>query len=139
MEMAKRCIISENGPPAAGPYSHAVAIPGTAQSGGELLFLSGQGPFALDGSGALRGTLEEETRHTLDNLKTVLADCGSSLEEVLKVTVYLADMGNFAAFNAIYQEYFVENCPARTCIQAGRLPMDIQVEVDAIALVAHHK
>ncbi len=126
--MEKRCIYSPNGAPAAGPYSHAVAAD-------HLLFVSGQGPFARDGSGVVRGSLEEETRRTMDNLKTVLEDAGSGMEHVVKTTAFLADMDNFAAFNEIYAGYFPENPPARTCIQAGRLPLDIQVEVEAIALI----
>ena len=127
--MEKRCIVSPNGPPAAGPYSHAVAA-------GSLLFVSGQGPFARDGSGYTKASFEEEVRLTLDNLKTVLEDAGSGMDKVVKTTVFLADMGNFGAFNGVYQEYFASDPPARTCIQAGRLPLDIQVEIEAIALLS---
>ena len=127
--MEKRCIVSPSGPPAAGPYSHAVAA-------GDLLFVSGQGPFAQDGSGYTRASFEEEVRLTLDNLKTVLDDAGSGMDKVVKTTVFLADMGNFAAFNGVYSQYFASDPPARTCIQAGRLPLDIQVEIEAIALLS---
>lgn len=126
--MEKRCIIAKNAPPAVGPYSHALAA-------GNLLFLSGQGAMAPDGSGLQRGDIESETRQTLDNIKAVLTDAGSSLAQVVKMTVYLKDMENFAAMNAVYKEYFPENPPARTCIQAGRLPLDFQVEMDAIAML----
>ena len=124
--MKKRCIITNNGAPAVGPYSHAVAA-------GNLLFLSGQGPFAQDGTGALIGTLEEETALTFKNMIAILEEAGASLEDVVKVTVYLADMADFPRFNALYKEYFPDECPARTCIQAGKLPMDIKVEIEAIA------
>ncbi len=126
--MKKQCLFSQSGPPAAGPYSHAVAA-------GNLLFVSGQGPFARDGSGPVRGTFEEEARRTFDNLGAVLEDCGSGMDHVLKVTVFLADMNQFATLNGIYKEYFPKDFPARTCIQAGRLPADIQIEVEAIALL----
>jgi 2-iminobutanoate/2-iminopropanoate deaminase len=126
--MEKRCISSKNAPPAVGPYSHAVAA-------GGFLFLSGQGAMAPDGSGLQRGDIESETRQTLDNIKAVLSDAGSSLAQVVKMTVYLKDMENFATMNAVYKEYFPENPPARTCIQAGRLPLDFQVEMDAIAML----
>lgn len=125
--MEKKCIAAPEAPPALGPYSHAVAA-------GELIFLSGQGPFNPDGSGVTRGSLEEETRLTFSNIQAVLQAAGSSLADVVKVTVYLKDMDQFASFNALYKEYFPENCPARTCIQAGRLPLDIQVEIDVVAL-----
>lgn len=130
--MEKKCVFSPNGPPAQGPYSHAVAA-------GNLLFVSGQGPVAPDGSGLRRGTLREEARQTLSNLKAILEDAGSSLEHVLKVNAYLADMDDFAAFNEVYKEYFHENFPARTCIQAGRLPFDIKIEVEAVALLPGKK
>ena len=124
--MDKHCIFAPNGPPAQGPYSHAVAA-------GDLLFVSGQGPVAPDGSGLRTGTIQEEARLTLSNLKAIIEDAGSDLEHVVKVNVYLADMDHFGAFNEVYKEFFTSNYPARTCIQAGRLPFDIQVEIEAVA------
>lgn len=124
--MKKECIECPSGPPAAGPYSTVV------RSGG-FLFVSGQGPLAADGSGPVRGTIEEEARATLENLRAVLADAGARLDDVVKVTVFLADMVNFTRFNDVYKTYFPEQQPARTCIQAGRLPLDFQVEIEAIA------
>jgi 2-iminobutanoate/2-iminopropanoate deaminase len=126
--MEKRCIFSPNGPPAQGPYSHAVAV-------GDLLFVSGQGPVAPDGTGLRKGTIEEESRLTLSNLKAILDDAGSGLQHVVKVNVYLANMDHFSAFNEVYKTFFPSNYPARTCIQAGRLPFDIQVEIEATALI----
>ncbi len=130
--MSKVCIFSPSAPPAAGPYAHAVQANG-------FLFVSGQGPFASDGSGPVRGTIEEETRLTFENLKCVLADAGVGLDDVVKVTAYLGDMVNFAKFNDVYQVYFQEGLPARTCIQAGKLPLDIKVELDVIAVVPEGK
>jgi len=124
--MEKRCIFAPDGPPAMGPYSHAVAA-------GNFLFLSGFGPANKDG--VQRGSIEDEARLSLSNVKCVLEAAGSSLDKVVKVTVYLANMDHFAAFNEIYKEFFTANYPARTCIQAGRLPMDIQVEIEAVALL----
>ncbi len=126
--MKKRCFVSPNGAPVAGPYSPAVAA-------GNLLFVSGQIPMARDGSGIRRGTIEEETRQALDNLKAVLEDAGSGLAQVVKVSAFLSDMNDFAAFNQVYKEYFPSECPARICIQAGRLPLDSKVEVEAIAIL----
>jgi 2-iminobutanoate/2-iminopropanoate deaminase len=126
--MSKECIISPGAPPAVGPYSHAVAANG-------FVFASGQCPFAPDGSGPVRGTVEEETRLALDNLKGILEHAGSGMQHVVKTTCYLKDMADFAAFNGVYKEYFPENPPARTCIQAGALPLGVQVEVEAIAVL----
>ena len=124
--MGKECIFAADAPPAVGPYSHAVRA-------GGFLFVSGQGPLASDGSGLVRGTVEEETRLALENLKGVLAAAGLGLEDVVKTTVYLSDMVNFGKFNDVYKAYFTANQPARTCIQASRLPLDMQVEIEAIA------
>lgn len=124
--MEKECIVAAGAPPAVGPYSHAVRA-------GGFLFISGMGPLAADGSGVVRGPIEEETRLTLENLKTVLAASGLGLEHVVKTTIYLSDMVNFSKFNDVYKAYFTVNQPARTCIQAGRLPLDMQVEIEAVA------
>ena len=126
--MKKQCIVSPNASPAAGPYSQAVRA-------GNLLFVSGQGPMAHDGSGVVRGTIEEEARLTLENLKHVLVDAGSGLEHVIKTTCFLKDMNNFKPFNEVYATYFKENCPARSTIEVARLPLDFQVEIEAIALI----
>ena len=126
--MDKRCLNVAEAPPALGPYSHAVAA-------GGFLFLSGQGPFNRDGSGYTPASFETECRMTLENIKAVLDGCGSSLDHVVKTTVFLKDMGNFPAFNAIYGEYFGASKPARSTIQAAKLPLDIQVEMEAIAIV----
>ena len=112
-----------------GPYSHAVKA-------GNLLFLSGQGSLAADGSGIIRGTIEEETHQTFSNIKTVLAAAGATLSDVVKVLVFLKDMDNFKAVNAVYAEYFPENPPARSCIEAARLPGDMQVEIEVIAILS---
>lgn len=126
--MEKRCIFAPNGPPAQGPYSHAVAA-------GDFLFVSGQGPVSPDGSGVFHGTIQEEARLTLSNLKAIVEDAGSGLEHVVKVNVYLANMEHFAVFNEVYKEFFTSNYPARTCIQAAGLPANIQVEIEAVALL----
>lgn len=126
--MEKRCITAPNAPPALGPYSHAVAA-------GNLLFLSGQIPLAPDGSGVFKGSIEDETRLVLNNVKAVLEDAGSSLDRVVKVMAFLDDMNHFDAFNDVYKEFFAEDCPARSCVQVGRLPAGVKVEVEAIALL----
>jgi len=109
-----------------GPYSQAV------QAGG-FLFVSGLA--ALDPQTGLpcTGPVEEQVRVTLDNLQTLLHEAGASLRQVVKTTVYLADMDHFPMMNEIYATYFPEHPPARTTIEAARLPMDFLVEIDAVA------
>ncbi len=126
--MKKKCLTVPGMPKPMAPYS-------TAVSAGNLLFVSGQVPMKPDGTPLTGATFEQETRLTLDNVKRVVEGAGSSLDQVVKVLAFLADMDKFAEFNAIYKEYFPENPPARSCIQAGRLPRDFQVEVEAIAIL----
>lgn len=126
--MAKRCINAPGAPPAIGPYSHAV------EAGG-FLFLSGQVPLKPDGSGMLKGTIEEETRQVFSNIEAVLKASGASLAHVVKATVFLADLNNFAALNKVYSEYFPQNPPARSTFQVARLPGDAKIEIEVIAKV----
>jgi len=123
--MAKKEIFySEKAPEPKGPYSQAVIHNG-------VMYLSGQIP--LDSAGALvHGTIEEETAAVLENIKLIVEEAGAGLKDVLKVTCYLADMEDFKRFNGVYRHYFPENPPARATIQAGKLPLDVQVEIDAI-------
>lgn len=126
--LEKRCITAAGAPPAIGPYSHAVAA-------GNLLFLSGQIPLAPDGSGAVLGTVEEQSRLALSNMQTVLEEAGSSLDLVVKAMVFLTDMDDFAAFNAIYEEFLGDSRPARSCVAVSQLPAGVRVEVEVIALL----
>ncbi len=121
----KKVFYSDKAPVPKGPYSQAVIHNG-------LLYISGQVPIDSETGVIVRGTIEEETEVVLKNIKTIIEDAGASMEDVLKVTCYLADMDDFGRFNNIYKEYFKDEPPARTTIQAGRLPLDVQVEIDAI-------
>ncbi len=125
--MDRTVIISEKAPKAIGPYSVAVQT-------GNLVFTAGQ--IGLDPvSGALvPGGVEAETRQALTNLKHVLADAGSGMERVVKTTVFLRDMGDFAAMNAVYAEFFPENPPARSAVAVAALPKGAAVEIEVIAL-----
>ncbi len=116
---------SDKAPQPKGPYSQAIIY-------NQLLYVSGQGPVEPATGNILRGTIEEQARATLNNLKTIIEEAGYALEGVLKVTCYLSNMDDFDTFNKVYSEYFPDAPPARTTIQAGRLPMDIKVEIDAI-------
>jgi len=123
--MPKEIITSPNLPTPKGPYSPAVRA-------GAFIFVSGQGP--LRGGEAVLGTIEDQTRLVLENLKAVLEAAGSSLDRIVKTTVYLDDIHNFAAMNQVYASYFPTRPPARTTIQAANLPLGIAIEIDAIAL-----
>lgn len=98
---------------------------------GDFVFVSGQVPFAPDGS-IVKGTIEEETRACLDSVKRVLEEAGCSLADVVKVTGWLKNAGDFAGYNKVYGEYFKENPPARSMVES-RLMIDCKVEVEAIA------
>jgi 2-iminobutanoate/2-iminopropanoate deaminase len=124
----KREIISTSDAPAAiGPYSQAVRA-------GELLFVSGQIPIDPASGELVRGDVQTETRQVLNNLKAILEAAGSSLEKVVKATVFIADMNQFGAINDVYAEFFSTAPPARACVEVARLPKDVQVEIEAVAL-----
>lgn len=122
----KQIIPTDKVPAPVGLFSTAVGFK-------DLIFLSGQGPLNPETRQWVRGTIQEEARQTLENIKNILEDVGSSMDNVLKVTVYLGDLDDFSEFNEIYAEYFPSDPPVRTCIQAGRLPFDIKVEIEVIA------
>ncbi len=124
----KTIISTERAPKAIGPYSQAVVANGWA-------FLSGQIPLDPVTSQIVTGDIGAQTERVLENLKSVLEAAGSSLERVVKTTVYLKDMGEFAKMNEVYGRYFANNAPARATVEAARLPRDVGVEIDCIASV----
>jgi len=109
-----------------GPYPQAVIHNG-------LIYLSGQGPIDPQTNEVILGTVEQEAQLTLENIRIILEEAGSSLDKVLQVTAYLINMREYGRFNEVYRRYFSQDPPARTCIQAARLPFGIRVEIDAIA------
>jgi 2-iminobutanoate/2-iminopropanoate deaminase len=111
-----------------GPYSQAIIHKG-------LIYISGQGPIDPKTNKVFLGTIEEEAEVTLENIRIILEEAGSSLDKVLQVTAYLLTMKEYNRFNEIYKRYFTADPPARTCVQAGKLPFGIRVEVDAIAYI----
>jgi len=111
-----------------GPYSQAIIH-------NDLIYLSGQGPIDPLTNQAVLGTIEQQTELTLENIRIILEEAGSSLSKVLQVTAYLVNMREYGRFNEVYRRYFSENPPARSCIQAARLPFDVRVEMDAIASI----
>lgn len=122
-----RIISTDRGPGAIGPYSQAV------QTDGGLLFVSGQIPLVPATGAMAEGGVEAQAVQALENLKGIVEAAGYRLADVVKTTVYLADMNDFGAVNEIYARYFTENCPARVCVEVSRLPKDALVEIDAIA------
>jgi 2-iminobutanoate/2-iminopropanoate deaminase len=111
-----------------GPYSQAIIHNG-------LIYTSGQGAIDPKTNQISLGTIEEESKLAMENLRIILEEAGSSLDKVLKVTVHLLDMREYGRFNEVYKKFFEKNLPARTCVQAAKLPFGVRVEIDAIACV----
>lgn len=124
----KEIVSTENAPGAIGPYSQAIKA-------GNLVFCSGQIPIDPKTGEFVSTNVAEQTEQVLVNLAAVLEAAGASLSDVVKTTVFLADMGEFAAMNDVYSKHFVENKPARATVQAARLPRDARVEIDCIAVL----
>ena len=118
-------IQTSNAPAAIGPYSQAIVT-------GNLVFTSGQIPLDPATGEVVAGAIEEQTKRLCENLKAVLESAGTSLQNVVKTTCFLADMRDFAAFNAVYATYFTEK-PARSCIAVKTLPKNVLAEIEAIA------
>jgi 2-iminobutanoate/2-iminopropanoate deaminase len=125
----REIISTEHAPKAIGPYSQAVVSNGIA-------YLSGQIPNDPATGQLVEGDIAAQTERVLQNLKAVLEACGASIESVLKVSVFLKDMADFPKMNEVYARYFTLNPPARSTVQAARLPRDVSVEIDAIAAVS---
>jgi 2-iminobutanoate/2-iminopropanoate deaminase len=123
----KETITTENAPGAIGPYSQAVKT-------GNMVFCSGQIPIDPATGEFISNDVAEQTRQVLKNLSAVLEAAGTDLNNVVKTTVFLADMNDFTAMNEIYAEFFSENKPARATVQAARLPRDARVEIECIAV-----
>ena len=126
--MEKQIINTKNAPAAIGPYSQAVKV-------GNLLFTSGQMPVNPNTGVMVVDDIKKATERSLENIKAILEEAGTSLEKVIKTTVYIKDMNDFAAMNEVYGKYFVANQPARSCVEVARLPKDCRVEIEVIALL----
>jgi 2-iminobutanoate/2-iminopropanoate deaminase len=127
-DVSRKPVSTPNAPAAIGPYSQAIRA-------GGFLFLSGQIPLDPATGALVSSGIADQTRRVLDNLGAILTAAGVSFDHVVKTTVYLADMNEFAAMNEIYATYFKSPAPARATIQAARLPRDVRVEIDLIAHV----
>ena len=125
--MNKEIVSTKNAPAAIGPYSQAIKL-------GEFIFTSGQIPI-----NPVKGEMETEikaaTKQVIQNIKGILEEAGSSLDKIIKTTIFLKDMNDFAAMNEVYSQYFGDKAPARSCVQAAKLPKDAVVEIEAIAVL----
>ena len=129
--MTRKVIRTEQAPAPVGPYNQAIA------ASGQLVFVAGQ--IALDpqtGTIVGEGDVVRQTEQVMANLEAILKEAGASFADVVRTTVFLADMNDFAAVNGVYARYFDEaTAPARACVQVARLPKDVQVEIDCIAVI----
>lgn len=121
----KKVIATPNAPKAVGPYSQAIEVNGT-------LYVSGQIPV-VPADGSVPATIEDQTRQSLKNVGAILEAAGMTYDNVVKTTVLLDDIANFAAANAVYAEFFTGDKPARACFQVAALPMGVKIEIEAIA------
>lgn len=118
-------VATENAPQAIGPYAQAVIANG-------LVYTSGQIPLTPEGE-LVEGAIEEQTHQVFSNLKAVLAEAGSSLDQVIKATVFIKDMNEFGIVNDIYAQHFGKHTPARSTVEVARLPKDVKIEIEVIA------
>ncbi len=125
--MEKSVISTKNAPAAIGPYSQAIKA-------GNLVFISGQIPIIPATGEILRGDIKLQTKQVLENLKNILDAAGSCIDNVVKTTVFMKDLNDYTAINDVYKEFFTDKPPARAAVQAARLPRDVGVEIEAIAL-----
>ena len=127
--MSTRTVISSpDAPPAIGPYSQGINT-------GAFVFLSGQIPLVRDTGKFVEGMIKEQTEQVIANIKALLGTQGLDLSDVVKATVFLADMNEFAAMNEVYAQYFTGTPPARSTVQVARLPRDARIEIEVVAQV----
>ena len=127
----KKIITTEGAPQAIGPYSQGI------RTSGGFVFLSGQIPIDPETGELVGGGIKKQTERVLENLKAVLIASACLMDDVIKVTVYLKNIDDFAAMNTVYARYFPEEPPARTCVEVARLPKDALLEMDIVASPAH--
>ena len=126
--MKHQVIHTDNAPAAIGPYSQAIKA-------GNMLFVSGQVPFVPETMEIVEGDVKAQTAQSLKNVQAILAEAGLDFSHVVKSTVFIKDMNEFAQINEVYAEFFGENKPARACVEVARLPKDVKVEIEVIAVV----
>lgn len=121
-------IATTTAPAAIGPYSQAIEVNG-------MLFTSGMIPINPETETLVEGDVEVQARQAIENLKNLIEASGSSLDKVVKTTVFIKDMNDFGKVNDVYKEFFTHNFPARSCVEVARLPKDVLIEIEAIAVV----
>ena len=126
--MPKEVIVSEKAPKPVGPYSQAVKA-------GNFLFISGQLPINPAMGEIVRGNFEEAVKVVLENVKSIVEEAGGTMDDIVKVTVYMKDLSLFSKFNEIYSQYFKDKYPARVVVEVSRIPKDADLEVEAIAYI----
>lgn len=126
--MSRQSISTEAAPAAIGPYSQAIRAR-------EFVFVSGQIPFNPATGELVTGDIEAEAAQSLDNIKAVLDAAGLMMDDIVKTTIFLTDLGNFAKVNEVYASYFTDEPPARSTVQVAALPRGVNVEIDAIAFI----
>jgi 2-iminobutanoate/2-iminopropanoate deaminase len=126
--MEKQIISTSNAPAAIGPYSQGVKVGNLLYTSGQLAINAATGEFIND-------DIKKATAQSLENVKAILEEAGTSLDKVVKTLVFLKDMNDFVSMNEVYSQYFSTNQPARSCVQAGKLPKDALVEIEVIAIV----
>ncbi len=122
-----KVINTEKAPAALGPYSQAIEVK-------ETLYVSGQIPFIPETMTCVSDDVQEQTKQSLENVKAILEEAGYTLNDVVKAGVFIKDMNDFPLINEIYAQYFSENKPARACVEVVRLPKDVKVEIEVIAV-----
>lgn len=122
----KKIISTTKAPAAIGPYSQAVEI-------NNMVYTSGVIPINPEDGSLVTGDIKEQADRVLKSLSALLEDSGTSMDKVIKTTVFIKNMGDFATMNEIYAKYFTQNCPARSCVEVARLPKDVLIEIEAIA------
>lgn len=130
--MPKETIYTKNAPEPIGPYSQAVEVSTTSSN---LLFTSGQIPIDSVTGNVVSGGIKEQTRQVILNIKAILEEDGLTLNNVVKTTVFMKDMNDFAAMNEVYAEFFGSSKPARSTVEVARLPKDVLVEIETISFV----
>jgi len=123
----RETINTKNAPAAIGPYSQAVKA-------GNTLYISGQIPFVPETMELVSQDIQDQTKQCLENVKAILAEAGMTLNNVVKCGIFIKDMNEFGAINEVYATYFTDHKPARACVEVARLPRDVRVEIEAIAV-----